>query len=165
MRFLSFLMLASMLMLGACKSSQKAQGKKGGPNPFLPTELRDIDFGWAMTRVADIQDLKSTNVQQESFRTTAYQMASMGDIEGVAYYFDDADPQPLYEVLVMYKSEEARDAAASELLGKPNYENNTEWLLESGRGYQLRAWTFKNKLVLVALLPGTEWYEDMNGKE
>ena len=163
MRLLSLMLLSSMLMLGASKSSEKVSSKKA--NPYLPEQLQEIDFGWPLTRVADIRDLRSEDMVDETFRKAVYQHIQLGDIEGVAYYFDGDGEQPLYELIVQYNTEAARDAAADKLLGKPNYENNKEWLIDTKRGYKLRAWKFKNKLVLVALLPGTEWYEDMYGKD
>ena len=163
MRLLSLLLLGTVLTLGACKSSEKASSKKA--NPYLPERLQNIDFKWPMQRVADIRDLRSEDMVDEQFRVAVYQHVKQGAIEGVAYYFDGEGEKPLYELIVQYVDEPARDAAAKQLLGAPNYENNKEWLLDTGRGYKLRAWKFKTKLVLVALLPGTEWYEDMNGKD
>ena len=159
MRLLSLFLVGTMLALGACKASQKA-GKSKKANPYLPTALQDIDFAWPMQRVADIRDLRSDDMVKEEFRIAVYQGITHPEIEGVAYYFDADTPQPLYEVIIAYKTKEGRDAAATKLLGEPNYENNAEWLLETKRGYKLKAWKFKKKLILVALLPGTEWYEE-----
>jgi hypothetical protein len=45
------------------------------------------------------------------------------------------------------------------LLGQPNFENNTEWIIGSRQDYKIKAWKFENNLVLAAQLKGTEWEE------
>ena len=41
MRLLSLMLLCSMLVLGACKSSEKVSSKKA--NPYLPEQLQEIE--------------------------------------------------------------------------------------------------------------------------
>lgn len=42
------------------------------------------------------------------------------------------------------------------LYGPPNRDDG-EWGFPTREGWQLRAWTFGNKLVVAGELPGSEW--------
>ncbi len=117
-----------------------------------------------MEEVAKQRDIKSADLQDDDFRITVYEKMDHPEIEGTGYYFDAEGKKPLYELIIVYKDEALRDAAAAKLLGSPNYENNTEWLLPGKNGYQIKAWKYKNKLIITALIPNTEWYEDVHGK-
>ncbi len=75
------------------------------------------------------------------------------------YYFSDKEEHAFYEVILSYRDLSARDNWLSKYFGPPNSKNNTEWKLISKKGLQFRAWRYEDRLVIAALLPGTEWEE------
>jgi len=162
MRFNSIFLLILCVALGACNASKKAGTKR---SKYLPKAFSDIAFNMPMSQVANLRDLRSSDLQDEGFRISVYGPMEHPQIEGAGYYFDNEGDKPLYEVIVVYKSEELRDAAAAQLLGPPNFENGKEWRFEQKKGYEIRAWKFKNKLIVTALIPGTEWYDEAHGEE
>lgn len=161
MRLLPVLLIAATL-LSACSASKKA-GSKGKSFQF-PEEFKGLEFNMSMKQVGAIRDLDSDQIQDGDFRFTVYEPLENSEIEGAGYYFDAEGDKPFYELIIVYKSEELRDAAAQKLLGEPNFENNTEWQVRGKGPYEIRAWGFKTKLIIAALIPNTEWYEDVNSK-
>lgn len=97
-----------------------------------------------------------TELSKNNFRTVFLSNLNHSDIESVVFYFDNDKEKPLYEIIINYKSEVLRDTDTQKLLGAPNHKEK-EWKLKSGKDYPIHAWTFQKKLVLVAVLPGTEW--------
>ncbi len=106
---------------------------------FLKIHKKDIE-------ISDVID----------FRNQITETFTDGDIEAVTYYFDKDGNQPLYEYIIEYKDGIDVKEIAKSKLGNPNYEEK-EWLFDSEKGYKVRAWTFKQKIVLAANLKGTEW--------
>lgn len=152
------LLLSLFFILGACNTSKEAE-------IYLPESVRTgIHFGMTLE---DFKTLKGDKVKLEddgmSFRIIYSEAISNNPIEYVIYYFDADEEKPLYEVILIYKDEADRDAAAAELLGAPNFEEK-EWRIEREKKETIWAWTFKNKLIVTALIPKTEWYEDVYGK-
>ncbi len=92
---------------------------------------------------------------ETSFRAVYMQELSDQEIESVVYYFDEDGNKPMYEMILNYKSESARDRAAVKLFGLPNTESD-EWEFTEYDPV-IQAWKFKKKLVIIALIPGTEW--------
>ena len=102
------------------------------------------------TSTADMQD-------NMSFRWVYLEEVNDEKLSNSIYYFDKAGTQPLYEMIFTYQDESVRDKEAMELLGPPN--NKDKWRLEKDP-YTIIAWKFKNKLVMAALIPNTEWWNE-----
>ena len=110
--------------------------------------------------LADFNALKGTStadMQDDSFRWVYLEKVSDdADMTEIVYYFDKDGEQPLYEMIFIYKDTNARNAAADKLLGSPNF--GEEWKFETDP-HTLTAWKYKNKLVMAAVIPQTEWAE------
>ena len=110
--------------------------------------------------LADFKDLKSLSddaFTDDEFRTVYVEENLQGDVSDIVYYFDKDGDAPLYEMIFIYRDTLVRDAEAAELLGAPN--EGAEWNLKRSP-YDIKAWTFKSKLILTALIPLTEWAEE-----
>ncbi|MGB1103226.1 MAG: hypothetical protein ACPG21_06315 [Crocinitomicaceae bacterium] len=131
---------------------------------FLPNEVdKRIEFG--MSKESFLK-FKKDDVSKENdgfdFRHVYIEYLKNSPVEFLVYYFDADNNEPLYEIILNYKDEKVRDEAAKSLFGEPNHENNTEWMLPQKNGPTIAAWTFKNKLVIVAQIAETEWHLDEN---
>ncbi len=159
---MSRLLLLAVFLLAACRTAQPPED----PHParrFLPEAFRDLHLG--MPR-ADALMLRPRAVLQEqliSFRYSYDEPALAQDLAAVTYYFDAEGAEPLYELVLEYTTEAARDADALAVFGAPNVEmpspQDREWRFNGGEGFDVVAWTFDRKLVVVAVLPGTEYAE------
>ena len=146
------LFVASVLMLSSCGTSKKLTKAH---QKYLPVEVRDLYFGMAQQEALS-KHPQAEFAQDENFRKVYIEQVNSDDLEFIVYYFDVEPTQILYEFILNYKNEQARDKVAADLLGKPNYKN-TEWLFETEEGFLINAWKFKNRLVLAAKIAGTEW--------
>ena len=139
-------------------ASSFAYGQKS-PQKFLPKELRkSISFNMTMKEFLSKKDASTLSYTDGGFRHIYLEEVDMDDISSIVYYFDKDDHEPLYEVILVYNDEATRDAAAKKLLGSPNTTGG-EWLKSHKKRKDVRAWTFKTKLVIVQLLDKTEWAE------
>jgi hypothetical protein len=131
---------------------------------ILPDPLKGkIQFGMTLD---DFKQLKSkaklTYNTDDSFRVAIIEEIEHPEISNYVYYFDTDDDKPLYEIIVIYKTEAQRDAVAEKLFGEPNFEGG-EWRFKRPKSFNVMAWKYKTKLIIVALLPKTEWAEDPSG--
>jgi hypothetical protein len=158
MRNLLFLLIL-VGMTTSCGIFKKAAKTPAYVKKYFPTELQMLEFGMPLAEAVELRPgMQVTDNQGMDFRLVYLENMSGGDIESIGYYFDNEGEKPLYEFIINYKSEATRDQVASKLFGTPNYEE-TEWQYDSGEGFIVHAWTFKNKLVIVGILPNTEWAE------
>lgn len=135
-----------------------ASGKK--TNRYLPEALEtEINFGLPL---ADFLKIKVDKAELQNdgtdFRKVYFETVENQDITYFAYYFDAESTMPLYEVIIGYKTIDHLNKAAIQLLGQPNYKD-TEWKITRENDFDLLAWRYKEKLVIAALIPDTEWYE------
>lgn len=138
--------------------------KKQSTQRYMPNEVGPkIAFGMSLDAFMQIKkgaDISSDD--SDEFRTVVIEEVSQNQIEAIVYYFDADGNKPLYEVIIVFKTEVARDEVAQKLLGGPNY--GDEWQFPGMQPYQVNAWTYKNKLIVVAIVPGCEWDEDENNQ-
>lgn len=128
---------------------------------YLPSEFSNIKFGMDMEKVLKKRSIDTTTVDRSmEFRITYVESVNKDGIEEVAYYFDNEGSKPFYEIIIVYESEDIRDKVAQEVLGEKNY-NDEEWEF-AGKEYKIRAWTYKTKLIITALIENTEWWEEIN---
>lgn len=133
-----------------------AYGQKS-PEKFLPKELKkSISFNMTMKEFLSKKDPSTLSYTDDGFRHIYVETLNEGDITNIVYYFDKDDHEPLYEVILVYKDEATRDAASKKLLGNPNVKGS-EWLKTHKKRKDVRAWTFKKKLIITQLLDKTEW--------
>jgi hypothetical protein len=150
------------LALSACRSKKELTNNNDRINRYFPEVLGDLVFNLSMDEViAKRPNLAPVNYINDAFdfRKEFVEEINESGIRKVSYYFDMDGTKPLYEVIVYYDNEKKRDQDALRLLGQPNSENNTEWIIGSRQDYKIKVWKFENNLVLAAQLKGTEWEE------
>lgn len=108
----------------------------------------------------DFKNLKGNKVKivedGMDFRIVYLEEINGNKVSALGYYFDADGDQPLYEIIVIYKSEELRKGAQEEYLGEPNYKDK-EWKIEGKDKLPIHVWSHKAKIVYALPLPGTEW--------
>lgn len=146
------LILLSSIFLVSCGSTKSYQD-------LYPKALsKGVEFEMSFEDFSKLRNVDANNLNEESFRITYVEEVNSENVEHIAYYFDKDGDKPLYEMIFIYKDTVTRNTDAEALLGKPN--NGEEWLLEM-KPYNLMAWKFRKKLILAALIPGTEWAEEV----
>lgn len=141
-----------MLVLISCAGSKQSQ------NRILPAQVKK-EIYLSMTE-GDFLQAKSSQVvlaKKEDFRTI-YAEKFNGDpyVESIVYYISNGESPQLYEIMTIYKSEEAQKAAAWDMFGEPNH-NETQWRITRKNDFNIWAWSKEKKLVIVAMIPGNEW--------
>lgn len=152
MKLLRFAILA-LLMLGLPRQGT-AQVKR-----VFPKTLKGLSFGMPMAQFSeDYRSIDPQYLKREDFR---YRWEAPLDgkkgLTKAVYYFDDGPERPFYEVILSFEGPQERDAWLRKYYGAPNANNATEWRFPSEEGFEIRAWCYQNRLVIAALLPGTEW--------
>ena len=151
-----------LISFSACRNKKELTNNNDRINRYFPEVLGDLVFNLSMDEVtAKRPNLAPVNYINDAFnfRKEFVEEINEAGIKKVVYYFDADDKKPLYEVIIIYENEKKRDQDALRLLGQPNFENNTEWIIGSRQDYNIKAWKFENNLVLAAQLKGTEWEE------
>lgn len=157
-----FLFLATTLLF-ACTTNKLANQSKG----YVPKNnyFKGIYFGMSESEFLKLKGPISPEKTDYDFREVYLAKTGETEPESVVYYFDNEKEKPLYELIIIYSSEEKAREEGDKLLGERNFENNTEWFFDrDGDAYDIKAWNFKNKLVIAALVPGSEWYDEVNGE-
>ena len=150
------------LVLGAGWKSSKSDCRI--QRKYLMAEVKGLCLGMSLD---EFSRKKSNFGQLEidndmGFRKVYLEKAV--DMEGVlsiVYYFDSDGSQPLYEIIIQYSSEYLAKGKANKKLGKPN--DGDEWRFTSvktGLSYDIKAWIYKSKVVIAAMMDGTEWEND-----
>ncbi len=147
--------LLCLCCLFCCVSLEAFAQKKA--LKYLPKPIRSLPFETSLREAMRLQPL-DISTEPSSFRVIATWKAPPSPFSQIVMYFDKDGDQPLYEYILSLPSETACQQLAFYLLGLPNYEGR-EWRYPTREGYTLWAWMFEQKLVLVAMLPHTEWTE------
>ncbi|MDF0708477.1 hypothetical protein [Flagellimonas okinawensis] len=161
-----YALATGLLLLTLCLGniSAKAQSKTGQFGDVLPPELNsEIFFGISL---ADFKNVNGSNLKLESernddFRLIYTQPNYSPDITYIVYYFNNEQHKPFYETIINYRYEEQAKKAGTRLFGQPNY-NKTEWRIKMAGMPEIWSWIYKTKLVIVAKIPGSEWYNEWN---
>ncbi|KAB2816188.1 hypothetical protein [Phaeocystidibacter marisrubri] len=127
----------------------------------MPTFLPDVKWEMASWELEETHRLRLIHSRdfREVYQESNHKLSSFG-VDNIIFYFaviEGRGDRPLYEVIVDFTSEEARDNYAHDHLGEPNTENG-EWDFTT-EGAHYRAWKFQKKLVVVKVIPGCEWDE------
>lgn len=147
-RILTILCLTTIFLLQGCASAK------------FPAALdKKVDFNMSLDYFNLLKGTSTADMQDDSFRWVYNEEVNDDKLSNIVYYFDKDGSRPLYEMIFIYKDKNVRNKEANELLGYPN--NDGEWRLEKAP-YTIIAWNFESKLVMAALIPNTEWWEEEN---
>lgn len=147
-------LLLTGLLLTSCGIFQSTTSNS------LPKEYSEVEWGMTPEELAEHHTIELAH-DREFRKVYIEQYAQNENLENVIYYFgviDGMETNPLYEVILNFKSAEARDNFAAKQLGEVDFvdEGRNEWRWTEG-GDEFAAWTFQNKLVIVKRVAGTEW--------
>lgn len=140
-------LLLSLSLFG----QSKKESKKLLPKPLA----KKVWFGMSYDDLNKSGRKLEAFPESVNFRREYLEKIGENGIEQVVYYFTTGGEPKLYEVIIQYYDPKTRDEAAKKIFGEPNYKG-TEWRRYS-KSFKVMAWTFKNKLVVVGVLPGCEW--------
>lgn len=151
-----FTLLTIFSIFITLSSSSQAQVKR-----TFPKDFKKLRFGMSMEQFAGKRkSVEPNHLTREKFRYVWVEsFSSKYPFHTAKFYFSDKEERPFYELILFYSDLTARDNWLRKYFGAPNFKNNTEWELVSKDGQQLRAWRYEDRLIITALLPGTEWEE------
>lgn len=128
--------------------------------PWIPEGLEGTYIGMpyqAFTYLRLIDDMERE--EAADFRLSLVEKGVGPHRATVTYYFDrDVAAMPLYEYIVEFPAGYDVDGECSRRYGPPNA--GTEWLLDSGSGFNIRVWIYGQKIVLAGEIKGTEWVNE-----
>ncbi len=150
-----FTSLLFVAFIFSCSTSKVATQHKQQIK-FIPKEFHNTYLGMPLDEFKKQRKMAEL-YKDEDFRTVFTEEPENDDIKTVAYYFGKKDAKPLYEYIIDFHSKAKRDEFVAANFGEPN--NGDDWIFDSGEGFKIKAWQFQNKLVVVGIIPGTEWYE------
>ncbi len=152
------------ISLFLCNTSGMAQNKTSNALNVLPSEINsEIYFGMNLADFKNVigRDLVLETKNDTDFRLVYSQKTTIPEIPTVVYYFDNEQNKPLYEIIINYQNEEQAKKAATLLFGQPNF-NQTEWRIKIQGFPEIWSWVYKNKLIVVAKIYGSEWIDEWN---
>lgn len=147
--------LAAVLLIILIQSCSVFRTNHTKQQKLFPEILKELYFGMSYEEFTKIRTDAVMSYNQD-FRTVYMEELTNQDITDIIYYFTTGNKPFLYEIIVIYKNEIARDAAATQLLGDPNF-NDEEWRFKSGEGFYIHAWKYQTKLIWAGKMKGTEW--------
>lgn len=134
-------------------------GSQAQVKRILPKSFKKLELGMSMERFAEVRkEVETDKLSRDKFRYRwEEKVKKRGAISSVVYYFGDGEGKPLYELILYYRDLRARDQWLEKNYGVPNYKNNTEWRFATDLGFEVRAWRYEDRLIIAAMMPGTEW--------
>lgn len=158
LRLLPVLLVAFLCTsLSTQAQSLKVPAKKWDKG-YFPKDMPKVHFGMSLALFA----LEHKNISDLSSETYTFRKVFLEEVEGapfdqVIYYFDAEGDKPLYEVILIYPEGVNVEKVARGLYGPPN--NGEEWSWTHKKGHPVNIWVYKQKIVIAAVMPGTEWVE------
>ncbi|MCB0737348.1 MAG: hypothetical protein KDC92_07535 [Bacteroidetes bacterium] len=149
------LVLGLLLVIGISSCSVFKRKQKR----YLPDNIdKNVHFGMSLKEFKNLKGNKVSLYAEESFRKAYLENLNDDELVSIVYYFDEDGDKPLYEVILDYKDKNGRDEEAAELFGDPN--DGDEWSFKEAKPWPIKAWTYKSKLIVVAVIPNTEWWDE-----
>jgi hypothetical protein len=149
--------ILALMLLAGCATTQTAT--TADHLKYLPQDVQRVQLGMSLQAFQQAhagEDLAIDNTM--GFRISVTRAFPEGPVADIVYEFDAEGDNPLYELIIRYRDDVSADALAAEKYGPPNYEQ-TEWRFPTSDGFAIRVWTYQNKLIIVATIPGTEFAE------
>jgi hypothetical protein len=150
-----------LLFSFGCSPTAKLPKELKSQKPYLFAELLENELYLNLPRKDFIlaRPNATSNNDGFNFREIYIDVNFSDRFETVIYYFDAAEPQPLYEFILMCREGQDADAIAKTQFGAPNHKGS-EWRFlpkDTGLPFTIGAWTFKNKIIFAGTIVGTEW--------
>ena len=156
------LIFSLALAVISCVPKKEITNDNNRINRYFPEILGELVLNMPFEEVIKMRpNIAPVNYVNDafSFRKEYVEEINQDGIQKIIYFFDADAQVPFYEAIIVYENSKKRDADATRLLGQPNSENNTEWIVDSRQNFKVKVWKFENKLVVAGILKGTEWEE------
>jgi hypothetical protein len=153
--FVSFILVVSFISTAFGQPKAKPDDSES----YLPICVAPSYLGMSFKKFKRKMNIKKMQKSSTfSFRDVYTHYNPCPDVKEITYYIDKDGDQPLYEYIIEY--EEGIDVVelAEEMYGKANYED--EWLFSRDDLFDIRIWTFQNKIVIVGVIQQTEWVDE-----
>ncbi len=133
--------------------------KPGTSNSYIPSKtVGKLKFGMSLSSFQNQnKGAQEATDASNDFRKVYLEQRTTGEPSNIVYYFDNEGNKPLYEIILNFESASTRNEYAADLLGAPN--SGEEWEFNDVKPYPIKAWKFKEKLIVVGVVPGCEWDE------
>ena len=159
----SIFLIMILLIITSC-SLIKTAPKERFQTQLLPDIVKDLYFGMPMDKFEEVKDVENMEERIDmSFRHEHVEKIQNSELQSITYYFDaNISSHPLYEMIFIFKDDVDVESYTRNMYGKPSIKHHLpfdEWCWKRGEGFQIVAWTFENKLVIVATIKKTEWAE------
>ena len=160
MKKIILLMIIPLLLFGC--SLLKTVPKERLQTQFLPEYVKNLYLGMPLEKFEEIKDMDNMIIEKGiSFRYQYEEVINDDRLESIVYYLDaNISSQPLYEMIFIFKPDFNVKTYANEMYGAPSVDFHLpfdEWCWASGEDFQIVAWTFENKLVIIGTIKKTEW--------
>ncbi len=158
------ILLIMILLLSTSCSVFKTAPKERFQTQLLPNMVKNLYFGMSMNKFEEVKDVKNMEERRDmSFRYEYVEKIDNTEFQSITYYFDaKISSQPLYEMIFTFKDNVDVESYTRNMYGNPSIMHHLpfdEWCWKSGEDFQIVAWTFENKLVIIATIKKTEWTE------
>lgn len=154
----------TILLTFAFMSCLRAQEQSFTMPQVVPSQL---GFGISLIDFKKSADMSSMRVDNtRDWRTVYFQPDDDPEVKSLIYFFDNKQPgKPLYEITIQFLNEKIAQQNATLYFGTPNHPSegdatSEEWRFEPTGTFAKWAWVYKDKIVIVARVPGTDWDED-----
>jgi len=159
-----------MIVLVSCSMFKTSSPERFQTN-LLPEYVQNVYLGMPLEDFEEERDIDKMIVEQGiSFRIQYEEIVDNELFHSIIYYFDaNISSQPLYEMIFIFQDGVDVESYTESFYGEPSITYHLpfdEWCWQSGEGFQILAWTFENKLVIVGAIKNTEWGDlDICGKK
>lgn len=127
----------------------------------IPREVPNNKVRFEMPLSEFLDNFKRDNIVLDDsygFRLVYTQAVKNRNVSEIIYYFDADGDKPLYEIIVVYKESINAQTIADRKYGTPNF-RQTEWRFQY-KEHEIWCWVYKDKIVVTAKIPETEWYKE-----
>ena len=150
-----------LLFLILCSISASGVSQNTKIRRPIPREVPNNQVEFAMSLAEFRDNFKRDDITLDDsygFRQVYTQKVKNRHVSEIIYYFDSDGDQPLYEIIVVYKEEEMAELIAARKYGAPNFREH-EWRF-TYKEHDIWCWVYKNKIVVAAKIPDTEWFAE-----
>lgn len=150
-------LLLLLLCLPLLVTQVDAQAQKNWKKGYFPKGVRKLKLGMPYAKLIKKHPAAKKTSDGMDFRTVLVEELNKSEIQSLIYYVDNDGKKPFYELIVQYQAGIDVPEIARDMYGPPNQDD--EWYFEHRKGPDVNIWVFKQKLVIAAILPDTEWAE------
>lgn len=153
----TLLLLATAIIVSSCSALDRSSPAEK-QRKYFPDQVEGAYLGMPRAELLKQRPQVEFSDDGMNFREVFIEEFDFRPYESIVYYVDMDEPYPVYEFIINYpKNVNVKDIARKKY-GVPNH-NGDEWLFTDYKDFDIHIWVHNQKIVVVGLIPGTEWYE------